>query len=127
MRGKLNERLTRQQSPFVFSAVCTSIICVLAFLVRAHVEGRWTCPEQFKRDILYLAVFVGIFVTSVLLLVIPQHTSIIVLIFRFFLCIFICYGNYLRFHGKESGSFEVQLKYQREIYAVKNEIIYLYI
>jgi len=70
------------------------------------------------------------FVGSIMLLAIPQHMSIIVLNFRFFTSIFICYGNYLRFNGAEpcgGESLEVTLQYERDMYVVRNEIIYVYI
>ena len=93
LQSELNQRLTRQQRPFIFLNIVLSALCTLALFTRAYVNGRWTEPSQSLNENLYIILFPVTISMCLVMLTVPKLATITVLIFRTFICAFIVYGN----------------------------------
>jgi hypothetical protein len=45
LQQKLNEKLSRQQRPFIFLAITISVIMLIAFQIRSLIYQRFSNPE----------------------------------------------------------------------------------
>ena len=128
LQSELNRRLTRQQRPFIILLITLSSLCTLALLARANMSELWTKPQKFINENLYIAVFLIVIIMLFFVLWVPKLTTIIILMCRTGLCVFIVYGNMVRFEDKcADESEEGRLKYEIDAYRVRIDTIFAYI
>jgi len=125
LQTELNRRLSLLQKPFIHLGLVVGIFVFLGILINSIINNRQENPDLHSSDsfgVIGILVLIG---WSVLMLQVPEYSSLLVLLFRCILCICICYVNYSQFSGKEmcDEPTDIQIKHFKSVFEIRQSII----
>jgi hypothetical protein len=126
---QLNERLAHFRKPFLTIITVLCIFLAGGTVVNRIVNKRWETREENIQSIYGTTQCMMIAVGTLAMILRPKRSTLIFLIVRSLLCLFMVHFQYHNFHGKEycDEPAPVQIKHFKVLAATRQFIVNIYL